>query len=476
MGGRPHLLIAGIPVRVEWTFLVIIAVLGLSPEIPLNLTVAWVAIAFISVLVHELGHAFMFRRFGVESSITLTGFGGFTAPRRPLRERKQVIAVSLAGPLTTFILFGIPTLVLFQSDWATGDLNRETLVLMLLLINVGWSLLNLLPILPLDGGHVVEQLVGSRTAHIVSIAVAAPAALWAFSVNQPFAAVFAVLFAVQNAAALSVTNRVQQRPGGTPQPQPPASHSPSPSTSPLPAPPAGAARRFPPLLPSPKAAPATPPAPQVVPATLAVHGRDAERLAWSHLGSGDPVTARMMAARAGVSASAWLQSAVALHDGAFVSALANLEQAFASQAPLPAPYTNVLAKELVAAHLPLRLAQRLLARRGDDAIAGTLLLHAVLADNGFPRAAAQVAELCAADPRISRARALYEAARDWAAAGDATRAARRRDEAIEAGWKEPAGDAGPSAPRRREPLRRREGSSEGGDDARGDGREIAAPE
>src|SRR5437868_5236346 len=120
MGGRPHLLIAGIPVRIEWTFLLIIAVLGLSPDIPLNLTLAWVAIAVISVLVHELGHAFTFRHFGVDSAITLTGFGGYTAPKRALRERKQIIAVSLAGPLTTFTLFGIPTLLLFQSDWA-GD-------------------------------------------------------------------------------------------------------------------------------------------------------------------------------------------------------------------------------------------------------------------------------------------------------------------------------------------------------------------
>jgi hypothetical protein len=138
---------------------------------------------------------------------------------------------------------------------------------------------------------------------------------------------------------------------------------------------------------------------------------------------------------------------------------------------LPAPYTNVLAKELVAAHLPLRLAQRLLARRSDDAVAGVLLLHAVLADNGFPRAAAQVAELCAADPRISRARALYEASRDWAAAGDPTRAARRREEAVEAGWTEPAGDAGPSAPRRRAPLRRRDGGTVGTG-----GDEVPAPD
>ncbi|MEY2569687.1 MAG: stage sporulation protein, partial [Acidimicrobiaceae bacterium] len=292
MGARPHLLIAGIPVRIEPSFLIIVALLGLGPNIPLNLTLAWVAVAFVSVLVHELGHAFAFRRYGVESAITLRGLGGVTTPGRALRGRSQVIITSLAGPCTTLVLFGIPTIWLFQSDWAGGDFDREVLVAMLLIINVGWSLLNLLPILPLDGGHVVEQVIGSRPAHLLSIVISLPLAAIAFAYGQPFAAILAVLFAVQNGVALNARDGAAATGGFTLDPR---------RSTPAP--------------------PAPPPVPNLLVSPAPIEsGVAAEQLAWSLLGSGDAAAARALAARAGPSASAWIEGALALHDGAFVSA------------------------------------------------------------------------------------------------------------------------------------------------------------
>ncbi|HND50108.1 MAG TPA: hypothetical protein PLL95_16195, partial [Anaerolineales bacterium] len=71
--------IAGIPVRVHPLFWVIAILLG-SGSSNLLMIPVWIAIVFISILVHELGHAFAFRRFGQPSRILLHFSGGLTIP------------------------------------------------------------------------------------------------------------------------------------------------------------------------------------------------------------------------------------------------------------------------------------------------------------------------------------------------------------------------------------------------------------
>ena len=82
---HPRFRIFGIPVRVEPAFLVIMAFLGLQlAEEDWRLVLIWVAVAFVSILVHELGHALTLKAFGQESEIHLQGFGGVTLSRRRL--------------------------------------------------------------------------------------------------------------------------------------------------------------------------------------------------------------------------------------------------------------------------------------------------------------------------------------------------------------------------------------------------------
>jgi stage IV sporulation protein FB len=75
---RAHFRIAGIPIRVEPFFFIVVALFGIRLE-PLWLVFAFVGVAFVSVLVHELGHAVTYRLLGQRSAIVLHGFGGFTA-------------------------------------------------------------------------------------------------------------------------------------------------------------------------------------------------------------------------------------------------------------------------------------------------------------------------------------------------------------------------------------------------------------
>jgi Zn-dependent protease len=209
VASRSHFSLGGIPVRVEPAFLIIIAILGYNPYRPSATgVIVWVAIAFVSILVHELGHAIAFRLYGLRSTITLHGMGGLTSGSGELSPQRHII-VSLAGPLSALVLLGVPSLLLAQSDVLTS-IEGQDAVDAAVWINIGWSLLNLLPILPLDGGQVfgsvVEIATGdrrSRLPEIVSIAVAAVLAVVAVRYGLIFGALLAVMFAGINISALS---------------------------------------------------------------------------------------------------------------------------------------------------------------------------------------------------------------------------------------------------------------------------------
>jgi Zn-dependent protease len=200
--------IAGFPVQIEVTFFLVAAILGQGR--PGNLLLAWIGVVFISILAHELGHAVAFRTFGDTPRITLHAFGGVTQATKTLPTGKDVVA-TLAGPLTGLLLLGLPAYVIRSSgaspdiDWLTWWIVLSDLVW----VNVGWSVLNLLPILPLDGGLIVRRLLtqalgrrGERAALVVSIATAGAGAAFAFLHDLPFLGFYALYFAGSNGVVL----------------------------------------------------------------------------------------------------------------------------------------------------------------------------------------------------------------------------------------------------------------------------------
>ncbi|MDQ6798155.1 MAG: hypothetical protein M3011_09090, partial [Actinomycetota bacterium] len=197
--------ILGIPVHVDASFFVIAVLLGLGGGTVVFI-VSWVVVVFGSVLLHELGHAVAFRIYGQKPRITLQGMGGLTSGSGPLTGSSDIV-VSLAGPLTGLILLGVPAFLLQNPSGtsATWDLVLRELVF----VNVAWSGVNLLPVLPLDGGQVAASVLrrfkgpdGQLLAHKVSIAVAAFAALLAYELNYVFGSLFAVFFIAQNYSSL----------------------------------------------------------------------------------------------------------------------------------------------------------------------------------------------------------------------------------------------------------------------------------
>ena len=121
------------------------------------------AVAFASILVHELGHALAIRRLGHgNSEILLHGFGGMCRWRGQASRRDRIL-IALAGPGAGLVLGGI-TLGFYLAFGLPGELVLRSLVWAFLMINLVWSAFNLLPIWPLDGGHVLRYwMLGRRS-------------------------------------------------------------------------------------------------------------------------------------------------------------------------------------------------------------------------------------------------------------------------------------------------------------------------
>lgn len=172
----------GFPVRVHPFFWLAAFILGGSGD-GLSLLI-WVVALFVSILIHELGHSLMMRRFGISSHIVLYMMGGLAIPDSfgfvaRSRDTRSSILISFAGPAAGFLFAGVIILAIigtggqFKVDPAFGfpfyrfalnvlpgpEINPwEHLTHALLYVNIFWGLVNLLPVYPLDGGQIARSV------------------------------------------------------------------------------------------------------------------------------------------------------------------------------------------------------------------------------------------------------------------------------------------------------------------------------
>ena len=172
--------IAGIPVRVHPLFWLLVIFFGSSSG-SLVQTLIWVAVVFVSILIHELGHSMAMRMYGQDSFIVLHMMGGLAIPQSSRwgssgsRDSTQQIIISLAGPCAGFLLAGFVLALVavlggvisvswllyvipIPSALLPGGGIANSIISALLWVNIFWGLINLLPIFPLDGGQVARQL------------------------------------------------------------------------------------------------------------------------------------------------------------------------------------------------------------------------------------------------------------------------------------------------------------------------------
>ncbi len=200
----------GIPVKVDFSFLLVGAIFASNRLNNPVLLVEWMFVVFISILIHELGHALACRQFGLSPQIQLYAMGGLTSWNDNIRISPQKnIAISLAGPFAGFLFFGVVFLTKSNFPGLIDSEFGQRVYEDLLIVNLFWGIVNLLPVLPMDGGHVIgsiEELVSKKTGGLVapafSLIVAAGIALWAFSISQLFMAILMGFFVWINLTAL----------------------------------------------------------------------------------------------------------------------------------------------------------------------------------------------------------------------------------------------------------------------------------
>jgi Zn-dependent protease len=124
----------------------------------------WLLCAYTSILVHELGHVLVGAWFGARGEIVLTGFGGLALGSADLTACWQRVTVHLAGPLAQLPLAGIAaTAVHFLDSDMTRDSGPRMVVALgvsfLVWINLAWPIFNLIPVPPLDGGRILQDII-----------------------------------------------------------------------------------------------------------------------------------------------------------------------------------------------------------------------------------------------------------------------------------------------------------------------------
>lgn len=222
---KPGLRILGVPIRLHFTFVLLVIFLvamGVRGGQSAMMNVIYILALFTSVVLHELGHVGVARRYGIRTSeIVLYPIGGVARLERSPRPKEE-LWIALAGPavnilialaLSAFLLpFGLRNIFM-----SVTDPNDANLLARIAVGNVILAVFNLAPAFPMDGGRVLRALMARWVPEDVATQRAAAAgrmfaiAIGLFGlISMQFLLIFIALFvylgATQETAA--VTGRV----------------------------------------------------------------------------------------------------------------------------------------------------------------------------------------------------------------------------------------------------------------------------
>mgnify|MGYP001183482542 CR=1 FL=1 len=174
--------LCGIDVYIHGTFLLIVAAAlalpllgGGGPHAALA-SVVFILLAFGCVVLHELGHALMARRFGVRTrDITLYPIGGLARLERIPRNPHEELWIAIAGPAVNVALVGLIALVfgVHRLQWDQSAVTLASLPARLFWVNAALAGFNMLPAFPMDGGRVLRAFLAERLPYAQATQVAA---------------------------------------------------------------------------------------------------------------------------------------------------------------------------------------------------------------------------------------------------------------------------------------------------------------
>lgn len=141
----------------------------------------FIALLFVCVLLHEFGHVWAARRYGIATrDVTLLPIGGVASLERMPEKPSQEIAVALAGPAVNMViavvLLAIPALQginIEARQFAELERPQSGLLVQLAAANVSLVVFNLIPAFPMDGGRVLRAVLAARLGYVQATQVAA---------------------------------------------------------------------------------------------------------------------------------------------------------------------------------------------------------------------------------------------------------------------------------------------------------------
>ncbi len=155
----------GFPVQVHPLFWLVALLLFSGAGVGFTTLLIYAGVVLVSILSHELGHALAARKAGQDPEISIHAFGGLTrwVPNRPL-SRWRLVGITLAGPAAGLLLATLGFVALRYLPGPTGNNaalgNVRGILVVVFQVNLVWSLVNLLPVLPFDGGQVMSHALG----------------------------------------------------------------------------------------------------------------------------------------------------------------------------------------------------------------------------------------------------------------------------------------------------------------------------
>jgi Zn-dependent protease len=177
--------VAGVDLRVHVTFFLLLLWFGISAGLETHSVAGaargllFVCIVFVCVVLHELGHAMMARRYGIATrDITLLPIGGIARLTEIPRDPRAEALISLAGPAVNFAIAFVlwlllPSEGLVDALAAAARDEQVPLVVSVLLVNLSLGGFNLLPAFPMDGGRVLRALLSLRLSALRATRIAA---------------------------------------------------------------------------------------------------------------------------------------------------------------------------------------------------------------------------------------------------------------------------------------------------------------
>jgi len=191
------------PVSVHWMFWVnCVLVSGYlqRENTPLQILIIFMAAAFVSILIHELGHAFLMKHYRARVSILLYALGGLAIPTGARFSRGAGILVALAGPVVQIVVALLVKQIIPPLDRDNYGIALSFLHVFVT-ISIFWGLLNLVPIFPLDGGQILNGILGPRRWRLtlqIGVGCCAVLILWCLLSNMFFNAFILGMLAYSN--------------------------------------------------------------------------------------------------------------------------------------------------------------------------------------------------------------------------------------------------------------------------------------